>query len=706
MLHAKRTIPITGLMLLAAALAAAGQGAWTSSSPTVAIRAVVADASVGGVVYAASADTVFVSENGGASWTTAASGLQEVTSLLADPGHHSALFAGTEIGVFRSADAGARFVPTGLVSQIRALAVDGSGTELLAAVKDGRPPVMRSTDAGATWTAAYGPHTVGRIAALLIHPEQPNIAYAGLEGDMSYYPMLVARSGDGGSTWTPKFTDWGGPDTTPIAFAVDPITPSRVYAALHGGVDTVAVSRDNGDDWTEVATPGLGASISSIAVDPVSARVWLGTDLGIFYSDTHGADWVPMNDGLTDARVTSLAIEPQGGRIHAGTASGVFDLVVLPPQPPGPCIEDARYLCLLGGRFRVSLTARNPTTGIEGPGTANPEGDRFGFFALPEFTGDPAFPEVLVKMLDETALPGESFWFFYSGLTSLSYVLEVEDMTTGELRTYANTSFDPFCGGADTGLFPVGGGENAASTRKASELPAGTGPSLMLLGGRFEVTLSATDPARNNRTSTGSAIPWNDRAGYFSLPDFTGDPSFPEIFVKMVDFTSISGKFWFFYTGLTHLPYTLTVTDHVTGLVRTYDSAGPFCGAADTSAFAASGIPDLTGTSTGRVAYPEAPDTYWEPCTGDGAVATVSEDPAGALLARISANCLEGAVFNGRIGPDAPILGDLQIRIGDSSYTAVADAVLQGFGSMVVTVGNLKSATDGTIAGFRVFLSR
>ncbi len=59
----------------------------------------------------------------------------------------------------------------------------------------------------------------------------------------------------------------------------------------------------------------------------------------------------------------------------------------------------------------------------------------------------------------------------------------------------------------------------------------------------------------------------------------------PEVVVKMVDFSSINGKFWFFHTGLTGFDYTLTVTDTTTGAVRTYESPAPFCGGADTEAF-------------------------------------------------------------------------------------------------------------------------
>ena len=113
---------------------------------------------------------------------------------------------------------------------------------------------------------------------------------------------------------------------------------------------------------------------------------------------------------------------------------------------------------------------------------------------------------------------------------------------------------------------------------------------LLLLSGRFEVNLAATDP-RSGLTTTGTAHALSDGSGYFALPDFTGNPSFPEITLKMVDATAAAppfgGAFWFFYSSLTDVDYTLTVTDLQTGRVRTYASSGspPFCGAGDTNAF-------------------------------------------------------------------------------------------------------------------------
>jgi hypothetical protein len=113
---------------------------------------------------------------------------------------------------------------------------------------------------------------------------------------------------------------------------------------------------------------------------------------------------------------------------------------------------------------------------------------------------------------------------------------------------------------------------------------------LGFLRDRFEVNLTATDP-RTGATTAGTARSLSDVAGYFSLPDFTRDSTFPEVTVKMVDATAapppFGGAFWFFHSSLTDVTYTLTVTDHRSGRVRTYTNAGSpaFCGGADTNAF-------------------------------------------------------------------------------------------------------------------------
>ena len=181
-----------------------------------------------------------------------------------------------------------------------------------------------------------------------------------------------------------------------------------------------------------------------------------------------------------------------------------------------------------------------------------------------------------------------------TSLTALDYTLTVRDTFTGRVRTYDSQKFGfppaMACGVADTRAF-----DGACSARThltplaESEFSAVSASTLFLLGGRFRATLRATDP-RTSRTVEGEAIARADGFGYFSLPGFTGDSSFPEVFVKMTDGTAAPGNsYWVFHSGLTDVDYTLTVTDQVTGAVKSYRPGAPtggvLCGQADTSAF-------------------------------------------------------------------------------------------------------------------------
>ena len=96
----------------------------------------------------------------------------------------------------------------------------------------------------------------------------------------------------------------------------------------------------------------------------------------------------------------------------------------------GSCRRGGDHLCLLGSRFRVDLYAIDPRSKAAAPPTALANGDRFGYFSFPTLTGDPSLPEVLVKMLDASSLPGGAHWFFSSSLTNVPYSLVITDTTS------------------------------------------------------------------------------------------------------------------------------------------------------------------------------------------------------------------------------------------------------------------------------------
>lgn len=256
---------------------------------------------------------------------------------------------------------------------------------------------------------------------------------------------------------------------------------------------------------------------------------------------------------------------------------------------PSTCTTGGRTLCLNNNRYRVTLSATDPTVRTE-QGIAQSQTNLFGWFSLPGFTGDAGNPEVFVKVL----VPADGVpWVFYSGLTNLAYSIMVHDTTTGITHRIYTKPAPPFGSSQSFGDFDIAGTGSLhcsnVTTISAQTAPGSCGKNsdeLCLLD-RFRVSMFARDnPTRTSNSGDGAPVPINSNFGFFSAPALSNDATNIEAFVKIVDGRSVNGKFWVFLGGLTDFELTITVTDSVTGQQRVYTKpAGSTCGWNDTSAF-------------------------------------------------------------------------------------------------------------------------
>jgi photosystem II stability/assembly factor-like uncharacterized protein len=551
-------------------------------------------------VFASNWTGIFETQDGGASWSGRLPGSPHASVVVIDPSDSSTMYTGG-LGLHKSTDGGRTWVvksPTdngALVNSIADLLIDWDDPRRIYASSGS---VYRSRDGAETWQRVMTPDddyyswgyyyypTPPTVTTLAAAPSDINTLYAGgWEGGGFLY-----RSTDGGDTWTDLKNGF-----QVLSLEVDSCDPRILHAGSSFGVYR---TNDGGGTWSLGSIPANSDDpyfpfrpfVHAFARDPRhSSSVFAGTSHGLFWSNDHGATWARFDPPL-DEDVVSLALDPSGRFLYAGTQRGVFTLERTFEQ----CRDGPDWLCLIGAKFQLTVTALHPRTGAPIEGRAIEEGDGFGYFSFPDVTGDPNFPEVFVKMLDARGAPppyGGHAWVFHSSLTDLDYTLTVRETETGRVRTYSAADSAPLtCGTADTSAFVRACEvEDSSSSIPGTRLAAGSGAELSLLGGRFRATIRATDP-RTGRIAEGAAIPRADGFGYFSLPGFTGDPSFPEVFVKMVDGRAQpGGSYWVFHTGLTDLEYTLTVTDQVTGAVRTYVRAAAdgtrLCGSADTTAF-------------------------------------------------------------------------------------------------------------------------
>ena len=105
--------------------------------------------------------------------------------------------------------------------------------------------------------------------------------------------------------------------------------------------------------------------------------------------------------------------------------------------------------------------------------------------------------------------------------------------------------------------------------------------SLCLNGGRYQVRAAFRTP--QGVTANAVAVPLTETSGYY----WFFSPDNIEVTAKLVDGCSFNSRRWFFASGMTNVNVTMTVTDTMTGVIRSYEnpSGTPFAPILDTAGF-------------------------------------------------------------------------------------------------------------------------
>lgn len=291
------------------------------------VRAIAVDPSAPSTVYAAFGGLGVYKTLDGTTWQfvsarLSAASITNVTSLGVS--QTSELFAGSDLGLFRSPDGGASWFGTRFArEQILALAVDRAQPETIYLSSAGG--FFQSSDSGATWTATHG----GGASELALARNLPGTVYATYWFSIcpgSCPPGEVWKTTDGGLTWT--FLE-GLADVRTLL--VDPTNPATVYAGPRPG-GGVFKTIDSGLHWTAVGADSLPFTVSALAMDSNSVIYAGTTEGGVFESFDGGQRWIGFSDGLGDLRITTFAVadSPRGPTLYAGTqGSGIFRLAGL-----------------------------------------------------------------------------------------------------------------------------------------------------------------------------------------------------------------------------------------------------------------------------------------------------------------------------------------------------------------------------------------
>jgi len=244
------------------------------------------------------------------------------------PGEPNTYYFGAVAGgVWKTTDGGADWAPIfdkqHTTSSIGAIAVApsehntiyvGSGEAALRGNISYGDGVYKSVDGGRNWQNV-GLKDSRHIGAIIVHPENPDIAFVAALGHAFGPNQLrgIFRTTDGGKTWTKVLSK--DEDTGGIEVVFDPHNPNTLFAALwqarrqpwffsSGGPGSgLYRSTDGGNTWQELRGNGLpngilgriGVSVSGADSNRVYAIVE-AREGGIFRSDDGGNKWTKVND--------------------------------------------------------------------------------------------------------------------------------------------------------------------------------------------------------------------------------------------------------------------------------------------------------------------------------------------------------------------------------------------------------------------------
>jgi Kelch motif/Galactose oxidase, central domain len=279
-----------------------------------------------------------------------------------------------------------------------------------------------------------------------------------------------------------------------------------------------------------------------------------------------------------------------GGFGYAGSQNSYLnDLWVYanPAAGSNSCTTDTNSLCLLGGRFKVAVDYAN-YDGESGQGKAVTLTPDTGYFWFSSSSN----VEVVAKMVSFCGSGSNNVAVYAGGLTDLDVTLHVTDTQTGAIQDHHNALGTPFqlirdgSFACPAGLTPpledsiakVVPDRIVETTTWAAPLTINATctadtTTLCLLNGRFQVRAAYQD--YGGKTGTGQAVTLTSDTGMFWLFDAKD----VEVVTKMVSFCGGgSNNVGIYSAGLTDVEVTLTVTDTLNGLTKTYtnDLGMPF----------------------------------------------------------------------------------------------------------------------------------
>lgn len=168
-----------------------------------------------------------------------------------------------------------------------------------------------------------------------------NLAIAPSDGYTHFYASTYSQiwgTSNSGSTWNDITT--GLPNSAISSITVHPTQPLKVWVTFSGIQigQKVYLTEDGGTTWTNISSNLPNIPVNCLIYQDGSADgIYIGTDVGIYYTDTLLAGWQYYSAGLPNVIVNDLEINYTIGKIRAGTyGRGLWESPIKQPVTTPP----------------------------------------------------------------------------------------------------------------------------------------------------------------------------------------------------------------------------------------------------------------------------------------------------------------------------------------------------------------------------------
>jgi uncharacterized repeat protein (TIGR01451 family) len=220
------------------------------------------------------------------------------------------------------------------------------------------------------------------ITAIAVAPSNPSRWYIGYYSGKIFYTNAACSTL---SCWTQVSNPSGSAPVTWLA--VDPTSPDTVYATVSGFAPGIHVFKTTtaGATWNPTGSLAelSGVPANTITIDPGASNVlYLGTDHGIYRSDTSGGSWYRYSNGLPNVPVYAITPDASRNLLFAAThGRGVYLLssfVIGRTYVDGPINKLVLDQPVFGGRYAPNASCLVKVLRADGSVCASGRTDALG----------------------------------------------------------------------------------------------------------------------------------------------------------------------------------------------------------------------------------------------------------------------------------------------------------------------------------------